>query len=222
LRSGKWDQREFFRTGEREIDEVMTASAKLGYPNGRERALDFGCGVGRLTRALARNFVESYGVDISGGMLSQAKALNSDVPNCQFLQNDKAELGMFKDHTFDLIYTVLVLQHLPSRRIACALIREFVRILKPGGLLMFHVPTYMPFRRRLQPRWRLYALLRFLGFDRRLLFERFRLAPVQLIAVPQLIISDLINSSNGRILRVDPGQYYLADGAESRNYWITK
>ena len=220
--SGKWDQREFLRTGEREIDAVMTTAAALGYPHGRERALDFGCGVGRLTRALARSFTQACGVDISRAMLARAEELNSDRANCRFVHNDRADLSIFPNDHFDLIYTVLVLQHLPSRRVAISLMREFVRILKPGGLLMFHIPTYLPWRRRLQPRRRLYALLRSLGFDRKLLFERFGLAPVQLIAVPDTHIRNLLNSVHARILRLDQGQYYIADGAETGNYWVTK
>jgi SAM-dependent methyltransferase len=222
LRSGKWDEQEFFRTGEREIERLMATSAELGYPHGRDSALDFGCGVGRVTRALGKNFRASYGVDISGEMLSRANALNANVANCRFVQNDKADLHIFQDDNFDLIYSILVLQHLPSQHVASGMIREFMRILKPGGLLVFHVPTFLPWRRRLQPRRRVYALLKLLGFDRRVLFERFRLAPIQLIAVPEARVKELIDSSKGRILRVDPGQYYLAQGAESRNYWVTK
>jgi SAM-dependent methyltransferase len=93
LRSGKWDERDFFRTGEREIDQAMTIAAKLGCPQGRDRALDFGCGVGRLTRALAGTFAESYGVDISGEMISRAEALNSDVANCRSCKTTRTVWG---------------------------------------------------------------------------------------------------------------------------------
>jgi SAM-dependent methyltransferase len=138
------------------------------------------------------------------------------------MQNDTDRLGMFQDDSFDLIYTVLVLQHQSSRRVACTLIREFVRILKAGGLIVFQIPTYLPLKRRIQPRRRLYALLRSVGVDRQVLFERFGLAPLGLIAVPESTIENVINSAGARILQVDPGEYFLADGAESRSYWITK
>jgi ubiquinone/menaquinone biosynthesis C-methylase UbiE len=115
----------------------MATSAELGYPPGRDRALDFGCGVGRVTRALGKNFRASYGVDISGEMLSRANAL---VANCRFVQNDQADLHIFQDDNFDLIYSTAVLQRLPSQHLAGGMIREFMRILKPNGLPVFHVP----------------------------------------------------------------------------------
>lgn len=47
---GGWDIDKFFLTGDQEIERVMGFATQLGYPLGRELALDFGCGVGRLTR----------------------------------------------------------------------------------------------------------------------------------------------------------------------------
>ena len=222
LRSGKWVEREFFDTGEREIAKLMSVASELGYLPRRERALDFGCGVGRLTRTLAGTFAEVCGVDISSEMISRAMTLNSDRPNCRFIQNDKADLRIFADGEFDLIYTVLVLQHQPSRRAACKLIGEFLRTLRSGGLLMFQIPTYLPIERRIQPRRRLYGFLRGIGVDRKILFERLRLAPVGLIAVPETNIRNVLDAAGGRILRIEPGDFYLAQGAETRNYWVTK
>ena len=46
----------------------------------RDRALDFGCGVGRLTRALGTRFESALGVDISAGMIEQARRLNEAFP----------------------------------------------------------------------------------------------------------------------------------------------
>jgi ubiquinone/menaquinone biosynthesis C-methylase UbiE len=75
----------------------MFVSTKLGHPMQRESALDFGCGVGRLTRALSRYFNQSYGIDISASMIKKAQELNQSYPNCQFIFNDKADLRFFSD-----------------------------------------------------------------------------------------------------------------------------
>ena len=48
-----WDPDEFFAYGRAEIDDVLVRLADLGLRRGNRRALDFGCGVGRLTQALA-------------------------------------------------------------------------------------------------------------------------------------------------------------------------
>lgn len=51
----------------------MECAATLGHPRERGVALDFGCGVGRLTRALAAFFDRATGVDISSSMIEEAK-----------------------------------------------------------------------------------------------------------------------------------------------------
>jgi ubiquinone/menaquinone biosynthesis C-methylase UbiE len=93
----------------------MGSAARLGYPSGREAALDFGCGVGRLTRALAKDFRRCYGVDISESMIAKARELNQSLPGCEFVLNTQGDLALFPDNHFDMIYTCRVLQHLPSR-----------------------------------------------------------------------------------------------------------
>ena len=64
---------EFFATGEAEFAHVSRVAETLGRPGRRGRALDFGCGVGRLTRALGERFESAIGVDISAGMVEQAR-----------------------------------------------------------------------------------------------------------------------------------------------------
>jgi len=52
-RNRKWGLAEFFKTGELEIAQVMNYIETLRVPLQGRRALDFGCGVGRLTQALS-------------------------------------------------------------------------------------------------------------------------------------------------------------------------
>src|SRR5271163_1555738 len=63
---------EFFATGVQHVDYLLDAlKADFGFaPHGK--ALDFGCGVGRITKALAAHFDTVVGLDISPGMLAQA------------------------------------------------------------------------------------------------------------------------------------------------------
>ena len=48
-RFNQWDKDEFFRTGEEEIQSLIKNVDRLGLPLSRSQALDFGCGVGRLS-----------------------------------------------------------------------------------------------------------------------------------------------------------------------------
>ncbi len=74
---GKWDVTQFMATGDAEIETVLQHLASIGLqPDPGGAVLDFGCGVGRLTQALARRFRSCVGVDISQEMITQANALN--------------------------------------------------------------------------------------------------------------------------------------------------
>jgi SAM-dependent methyltransferase len=151
---GQWDHEEFFRIGEVIIGQLMTTAGELGYPGEREQALDFGCGLGRLTQALAPHFAHATGVDISRPMIARAREFHAAVPNLTFVHNPEPNLRLFPDDQFDLIYTTIVLQHQPDAATIRSYIAEFKRILKPGGLLAFQLPSYIPPRLMLQPRAR--------------------------------------------------------------------
>src|SRR5438270_11146128 len=73
---GRWTPEEFFAAGEAEIATVLGHVNRLGRaPDFSGAALDFGCGVGRLTQALAGRFSVTYGVDISSAMVKRASDL---------------------------------------------------------------------------------------------------------------------------------------------------
>src|SRR3954454_13093128 len=67
-----WDMEEFFRLGSAQITRTMEVGEELGLPRKRGSVLDFGCGVGRLSRELSRHFDRYVGVDISAGMVERA------------------------------------------------------------------------------------------------------------------------------------------------------
>src|SRR5579859_2538798 len=112
-RNNQWTREEFFATGRKEIETVLGYAAAIGICiDQTSPALDFGCGVGRLTRALAEYFPECVGVDISPTMISLAREMNRDLPNCRFQLSDDIQLKSLQDHYFGFIYTSLVLQHI--------------------------------------------------------------------------------------------------------------
>ena len=139
-RHGRWDEAEFFATGEREIEDVLAHARTLGIQVNPARALDFGCGVGRLAQALLPRFERVDGVDIAPSMLELAARYNKDPARCVFHLNERADLALFPDRSFTFIYTSLVLQHVETE-LARGYIREFLRVLAPGGLLVFHLPS---------------------------------------------------------------------------------
>lgn len=139
-KGGRWDPEEFNATGRAEIAAALAHLDRLGLCRRRERALDFGCGAGRLTAALAAEFGEATGVDISRPMLEQAARINGGDGRCRYAHNDTADLRAFPDASFDLVYSSLVLQHIPPA-LARGYLAEFARVLRPGGAIMLLVPV---------------------------------------------------------------------------------
>jgi 2-polyprenyl-3-methyl-5-hydroxy-6-metoxy-1,4-benzoquinol methylase len=83
-RGNRWQLDEFFQTGEQEVDSVLNHVRSLGINLRGSRALDFGCGVGRLTQALAKHFKEVCAVDIAPSMIQLAKKYNRHGRKCRF------------------------------------------------------------------------------------------------------------------------------------------
>src|ERR1700741_2500362 len=73
LRHGKWDEEEFYKGGRRKVRKLMKRLDALGLPARSARALDFGCGAGRLTLPLNDHFDAVMGVDIAPSMLALAR-----------------------------------------------------------------------------------------------------------------------------------------------------
>jgi SAM-dependent methyltransferase len=137
---GRWDLDAFFQTGVEEIGGLMRYLEPLGLGFGHRRALDFGCGAGRLTQALAEHFDEVHGVDIAPGMLDLARRHNRHPDRCHFHLNESDDLRAFPDGHFDLIYSNITLQHMPPLY-ATQYLREFLRLLAAGGVLVFQLPA---------------------------------------------------------------------------------
>ena len=141
-RGGGWDEKEFFATGEEEISKVLAHVAAIGLkPRWQGHALDFGCGVGRLTQALCERFAGCVGVDISPTMIRLAQQHNRHGKRCLYALNDAGDLGKYRDGEFTFIYSSIVLQHMAPKYMTIYL-REFARVLAPGGIVVCQVPDY--------------------------------------------------------------------------------
>ena len=135
----KWVPEDFFAVGKREIDAVMAKVRPLVPSMGRERALDFGCGLGRLARALSEHYERVDGVDVARSMIDLANEHNVHRERCNFVLNEAPDLRVFADESFDFIYSNIVLQHMPPK-LAVGYIREFARCTKRSGAIVFQVP----------------------------------------------------------------------------------
>jgi ubiquinone/menaquinone biosynthesis C-methylase UbiE len=139
-RDGRWNLAEFMETGERDIAHYHQLIARHVPASGLfSHVLDFGCGVGRLTSAWGKRAKQATGVDISAAMLEVAKKNLAGRDNLHFVLNQNPDLRVFKNGGFDLVFSLICLQHIPWPIAACY-IAEFARVCQHGGVVAFQLP----------------------------------------------------------------------------------
>jgi len=137
----QWNEREFFRSGEINVaNEIMTDMSRIcgGARSPLDLdALELGCGVGRMTKMMARIFRHVTAVDVSAEMIQRAKTNLSGLENVTVILGDGATLAALKDVSCDFAFSFIVFQHIPSRDVIASYCREVMRVLRPGSLFKF-------------------------------------------------------------------------------------
>ena len=133
------DEDEFLATAS-DVLRGLEREMKRGLPGDNpraRRALEIGCGPGRLIKPLSRIFGEIHGVDVSDEMIAIARQRLSGIPHAHPHVGSGADLRAFADESFDFIYSYAVFQHIPSKEVVFSYLRDAARVLKPGGLMRF-------------------------------------------------------------------------------------
>lgn len=133
------DADEFWRRGEGVVENMFAIVGMA--PSPEDVVVDIGCGVGRLTRALAARCARVYGVDVSSEMLARARELNPHLENVEWVHGDGRGLGVFGDASVDGCFSHVVFQHIPDPAVTLHYVREMGRVLRPGGWALFQVST---------------------------------------------------------------------------------
>jgi len=142
-KNNQWTDKDFFETGDRHFNNILK-TLHAENVTGKNRALDFGCGPGRISQAMCRHFTTVVGVDISNAMIEKAKSVNKFPQKCTYQVNTKNDLSAFEDASFDLVFSYITLQHI-NPKYSIPYIKEFTRIVKPQGHIIFNLPTQPPF-----------------------------------------------------------------------------
>ena len=146
---------EFFASGERDIEQVYRMIRAHIRPDFQPvRVLDYGCGVGRLVLPLARRSAEAVGIDVSPGMLEQARE-NCQKYGVSATLLDVSQLDSLAPGSFDLIHSVIVFQHIPVAR-GERILKKLIVLLADGGVGALHF-THGDIRK---PSYRLASALR--------------------------------------------------------------
>jgi ubiquinone/menaquinone biosynthesis C-methylase UbiE len=145
VRRGQTEE-EFDNSGRVEVDLLVKAALPILVGDrdpGSLRALEIGCGIGRLTKHLAGIFGEVYGTDVSSEMILQGRERLRSHHNIHLRETNGADFAGFQDEYFDFIMSAYVFQHVPSKDVILSNIREAYRLLKPGCIFKFIVRSVL-------------------------------------------------------------------------------
>jgi SAM-dependent methyltransferase len=138
----EWSDEEFFASGADEVADLVLNDLVLicGGRNPTDmRALEIGCGGGRMTMALSNIFGHVDGVDISTEMIAQARAALKSQANVELHCTNGSDLSIFPNESFDFAISAVVFQHIPKRVVVENYIQETWRVLRPGSLFKFQL-----------------------------------------------------------------------------------
>jgi len=150
---GQWRVDDFFASGDEHVKYWMRILRERGATFRPGTCLDFGCGVGRLTRPLSESFLQTVGMDVAKSMIDVARRYNRN-PRCRYVVNRDPDLRSVNSSTFDFVHSCLVLQHIPPE-VTIKYIEEFFRVAKPEGLIVFQLPAERLSEERITERHRL-------------------------------------------------------------------
>ncbi|MBK8477832.1 MAG: class I SAM-dependent methyltransferase [Opitutaceae bacterium] len=204
-----WDPQAFFLTGTEtvaaEIHHLKTRGIELRF----DHALDFGCGLGRLTNGLAGHFAQTTGVDISSTMLKQARQLSRHPDRIRFVKTADPRLRNLPDNAFDFVYSEITLQHIPPAE-SEVYIASLVRLARPGGAISFQLPASLPppdpveqFRFSSWPPT-LWRRLQRMGGRLWRQSRHYWQPHMPMYAVPRLRVIALIEAAGARVVEVAP------------------
>lgn len=135
----------FYSSGENNVTTLLRTLERNGIvPSQLRTCMDFGCGVGRLSAALARQFEAVVAVDVSASHLaiaSQALA-QRNLKNVTTHRLETVD-GLERLPRCDLVFSLIVLQHNPPP-VMRMLFAGLLGRLAPGGVAVLQLPTYMP------------------------------------------------------------------------------
>jgi ubiquinone/menaquinone biosynthesis C-methylase UbiE len=130
------DEASFLATASEAVRAIESELKRFGPATDTRtmRAIEIGCGPGRLIKPLSRHFGEIHGVDVSDEMIRIASGRLRNISNARVHATNGATLSQFADESIDFIYSYAVFQHIPSRDVVLSYMREATRVLKPGGI----------------------------------------------------------------------------------------
>ena len=132
-----WTDADFYQTGRSDWEEFMRRWQRYGVE--RESCVEIGCGAGRLTRHIAKDFTEVHALDVAKGMINYARQHVGS--NVHLHVTDGISIPVLEG-SVTAVFSVIVFLHFDHIDNAAAYFREMARVLKPGGTIMIQMPMH--------------------------------------------------------------------------------
>jgi SAM-dependent methyltransferase len=133
-----WTDQEFYALGETDWRDFSGHWRRYGFAPGT--FVEIGCGAGRITRQLAATFERGYALDVSEDMIRYASS-RVVASNVEWRLTQGLSIPV-ESNSVDGVFSCHVFQHLPSVEAGFTYFQETMRVLKPGGTLMVHLPIH--------------------------------------------------------------------------------
>ena len=134
---GRPNAPDFWAHGESELHRLLDAVGAELRPT--DEVVEIGCGIGRMTRAIARRAHTVRALDISPHMLDGARELAAGLRGVEWVLGDGVSLAGIGDESADVCLSHVVFQHIPDPAVTLGYVREIGRVLRPGGWAAFQV-----------------------------------------------------------------------------------
>lgn len=131
------DADSFFASGRRETDVFLAHAGVL--PDRSQTVLEIGCGMGRMTARLAELYGTVIAVDVSPEMLAKAAEALVGRSNISYVLGNGTDLAGIDSGSVDVVFSYIVLQHVPTVAGQLSYLRESRRVLRPGGVAAIQV-----------------------------------------------------------------------------------
>ena len=136
------DPDEFAASGRRETDMFLAHAGLV--PDRSLTVLEIGCGIGRMTARLAEVYGRVVALDVSQVMLDQAAQALAGRDNVTYVLGSGSDLAGIDSASVDVVFSYIVLQHVPTVAGQLEYFRETRRVLRPGGAAAIQIRSNTP------------------------------------------------------------------------------
>ena len=129
---------------ERATEEIVARLRDWRLVDAQTEMLDIGCGIGRIERALAAEVRSITGIDLSPGMIAEARARCRGLGNVSFICVDGGDLAALAGRRFGLVLAIDAFPYLvmAGRGVAARHVADAAGLLKPSGALAIFNYSY--------------------------------------------------------------------------------